>query len=362
MILEKILNSKKIRYNILNDFFPKYLPEEKDDVVFYIDIYSLLNSIYNPRTIEHFNTMNNSEKFLITVELLNIAAHYRRYFWSRHQTYTTFYFYYSTRECDKLKEINREYKKDYYAKRINDDNPEFSNINSIMEKNIKLSKTIGNYIPNVYFINTKEFDPEGFPRYFITNYHKENQLNVILNNTKLSWQNALLDDTIVLTCKQDNSEVLEKEDIIPKLTEKDYDEYTFIPELLPIIFSLVGYKRYNIQGLNGYGYIRSSNKIQKWIDDEKISNIEYLDINDFIGDLEDEFVDNQKERLRKSFKQISHREINNLMNEKMKASIDNQIVNKVDGQALRYINDKYFSGKYRTPLKLEEIFEGEEYI
>jgi hypothetical protein len=231
-----------------------------------------------------------------------------------------------------------------------------------MEKNIKLAKTIGNYIPNVYFINTKEFDPEGFPRYFITNYHKDNQLNVILNNTKLSWQNALLDDTIVLTCKQDNSEVLEKEDIIPKLTEKNYDEYTFIPELLPIIFSLVGYKRYNIQGLNGYGYIRSSNKIQKWIDDEKISNIEYLDINDFIGDLEDEFVDNQKERLRKSFKQISHREINNLMNEKMKASIDNQIVNKVDGQALRYINDKYFSGKYRTPLKLEEIFEGEEYI
>src|SRR5690554_790786 len=117
-MLERILNSKKIRYEILNRDLNKYVPKDIEEVNIFIDVWSIINSLYNPNVMETFTSLNVNEKYMISSELLNLAGHYRHYFASRHKKYTNIYYYFSDEKCSAHIEKCDKYKESFYNKRL----------------------------------------------------------------------------------------------------------------------------------------------------------------------------------------------------------------------------------------------------
>jgi len=96
-IIEKIFNSKKVPYKVLIPLIKPYISrfniKPMSNVNIFIDVFNVMKQIYNPQTIESFNSLKNSERRLVASHLINMVSHYRHFFASRYQMYTTFYFY-----------------------------------------------------------------------------------------------------------------------------------------------------------------------------------------------------------------------------------------------------------------------------
>ena len=80
--VSKILNSKKIRYEKLNELFDGVLPKDTNmkrgkNVNIFIDVKSFLKQLYNPDTLELFSYIDGDNRLIIASELLNTIGHYR---------------------------------------------------------------------------------------------------------------------------------------------------------------------------------------------------------------------------------------------------------------------------------------------
>lgn len=372
-ILDKILNSKLLNYEKLNELlFPFIKKYKKESVInIYIDVWDWIKQLYNPDITENLNSLINNEKYTIASHLINIISHYRHYFASRHQMYTNFYFIVSSKKCNGLIKKFPDYKKDFYEKRLNENNQYFGILNSIIKTNFEICKLYIEYIPHAYWIDTVSLDPRGMFNCIIElnnninqvneirNIETDNNLNIILSNDELLLQDLLCNNIINLQSRSEKSRVLYKDNIIKSLLDnsKKNTESNILPEYITLINPLMSFKNYNIKGLRNMGGIKAVKFIEKAIK----NNIIDIDSNPLIhkNSMIQMFKDEEEFNKYLLNFELTNNEIiyssnyhnyNNLLNL--------SLIDRVNALEIRKVNEIYFS---KEPVLLEYAFEGEEY-
>lgn len=361
-IIEKIMNSKKIPYNRLGPLVEPYIKgiPELSNINIYIDIYSLLKQLYNPEIIDNINNIKQSEKLVISSHIINMISHYRHYFASRHKLYTTFYLYMSNRKCDYLTNIEPEYRHEFYEKRFNLEHPVFGRLNQLINTNFKVSKTVIEYIPHAYFINTGEFEPSVVPFALFdrikTGTLDEPMLSILITNDEKSFQDlTTIDNLIILQTKAENSRVISQDNVIDVMLEKakNVDNIEVSYELIPIIQMIVNNKDYNTKGIRNMGNSRAIKFLQKCLNQHLISNLNYTP-ELFINEIGNELKEGEAERILKNHSIINNKDIFNNNISGYKFVLEKNIFDKNNPEDLKKINNQYFA---KFPILLDFAFE-----
>lgn len=169
----------------------------------FIDLYSVLLPLYG-----NYDPSLDESTTDIASTIINMIAHYRRFFWYKYRTNTRFILVYS----DNLGKFNKMYYPEYNAK--------FSNkiiskkyINDIIKENLNIVSMIVPYLNNVCYFETKEFDTSTMIYHVINTIEKEGNIpNIIITKDSSVWQiigatsGNDTSDSIVFRPKKVNSE------------------------------------------------------------------------------------------------------------------------------------------------------------
>lgn len=356
-LIEKILNSKKLRYENLNELIGN-LPKGKDTVTMYIDIMSVIGQIFAPNVIEEVKLFGNREKFLLSSNIINMAAHFRRYFATRKDMYTNFIFFYDSKPSKYELLDYPEYKLDTYNKRFNENNSDFMELNKLVKENLNLCKTLGDYLPHIYFIDTEDLNPAIVPYYYIST-QLDNEVGIIYSNDKLQALNCISHknkDVYLLRSSYANSEFYSSSDLMSLYSK---DENNLNVGLLPYLFAISGYKKFNIDGLKNIGEKKAIKLIQKLIDSNTITNTNYSNIKMFMIDIEktDLLTPEQLNIIERNLKLIQPRAIFKKIKENEKLKILT-VKDLQDIKSLNKINDEYYDF---YPINMEDLMIGEDY-
>ena len=370
--IESIFNSKKIKYSSLKELLKPYISNypQETNVNIFLDIQSLLKSFYNPQVLNIYNSLSSNESLIFISEIFNIVGHYRHFFASRYQMYTTFYLYNSFQKSSYHLKLNNDYRKDFYFKRI-DDNQTFNILNSIIKTKFKMFQSMVKYVTNVFYIDTKDLEPSVFPYFFInneefrnnnTNYKdsKEN-INLIISNDKMQYQSLLnsSNNTILLELRSEKSRIIYNGNLIETLikdskSKSSIDVEFFNNSYLPILYSLSSNKDYNINGIKNMGIIRSIKFLEKNKDNIMLREIINPTENDFL--FLNDFNEVDKNKFINNYKLINFNTIINKCNYEKNIITNNLLLNLIDYNGLMQVNDKVFK---KFPINLDFLFEGE---
>lgn len=141
--LNSLIYTHYIRYDhlkeiILNEF--RNSPEANCvHINLFIDIFSIIKPFYRR---DDFNVDEN-DRYALASGVINMAAHYREYFRSRHSTKTDIYLISSFNDNKYLKQTCSDYKSGI----------DFSkeDVTEYIAENIKILNAIVPYLPNIYF-------------------------------------------------------------------------------------------------------------------------------------------------------------------------------------------------------------------
>jgi hypothetical protein len=372
LLLEKILHAKKLNYQTLIPLIkpyvsPKHIDLDGSDTVnIFIDFWDVIKPLYNPQTIDTLNNLKVDERFMISSEVINIAGHYRHFFFSRMKKYTNIIFFYSNTKDEFRTSINNDYKEVFYEKRLNQKHTTFGILNSIVQKNVNLIKLFCEYVPHVYFINTGTVEPSLIPHLFLSDKSRLNQnlidknsTSIIISNEKIHYQDLTLQDRVLqLELRgKEKSRFITSEDIINVLLEKSKKEYnlSILPDMYTLVLGLAGNTDYSVKGVKKMGNVKALNFIQKGIDQNVLKNIAYNNI-DMLENLNSLLKEDELNKLKENILLLNNHMYK--FNEKDLINIEMQMVDRIDAKSVRYVVDKYFN-KY--PILLDMVFEGEQY-
>jgi hypothetical protein len=354
-MLENLINLRKTKYIFLDEILKPKINPKTTNINFFIDVRSLLKIIYNPNIMEAFLSLNTDEKWLISSELLNIAAHYRHYCYTRLGKYSTFYYFWSDKECKSLIKQNLEYKMNFYRKYLSKVGT-FEVINKLIEKNIKLSSKISEYLPHIYFINSDIEEPNTVPYHFIKKASDEDT-NILLTNDKTIHQLiAYNPNNIIMTMSGDSSKTYLPEELLASIKE----DTKLVPHFYSYILSISGCESYNIKNVRNYGLFRALDFLERCVSSGHLSNLRYDNLDSFLNDIKKDSRGNYiSETIKNNFNLIDIKTIYEKIPEVNKIKFfDDSIIDFTDSKSLRFVNDYYYK-KY--PLLLDFLMEGEAY-
>lgn len=361
-LIEKSLNSKKIRYEYLEILFSKYKNSFKPEntINIFIDLPSMVKQLYNPENIKGISgIINKKEKYFIASNLLNMIAHYRHFFASRLQCYTNIAFIYNSKIDTTIQKINPNYKKTYYEKRFLFSNPIFSDLNCLLRDNYKIIKIMIDYLPHCYFLDSLSMDSSCIFPFIIEQDEFKDNLNIIISNDKLLYQNTLVGETLILQPKGDKSNIITSNYIFNDLVgknktiEKNPNYLLINPENILLIESLINHKNNDTIGIRNYGYMKALEFLNKNnIDLNKITIS--LDIVDVL--FKELLSEEELLIVKDNFKIYNSFYLSSLYEERLNNlyPIFTKYIN--DTSELKKVNETFFA-KY--PLLLDFLFEGE---
>ena len=352
--INAILNSKKIKYSVLKELIND-LPEDTEELNLFISVESIMKHFYNKKVNEIFNSLTNDDKYILSSELINIAAHYRHFFWSRYNITTNFYFYYSSEKAEHNREIFNDYRLSYYNKTI-DDKVEFKALNKLINTNLKLANIISEYLPNIYFIDTKTLEPSVLVQYIVGKIKNIPEItNLVLTNNTLDYQLVNLPRTFILEMKMDDSYIISKNNIYKTLLKKSKtrDNSILDSSFYTSVLAISGFKKYDIEGLKGSGLIKTIAKLERDITNNKITNDE---ISSNLLLTADKIYEDNTDIIKRNYKLLSYEYQRKQITPKEIHNIDLQLNNKSDNVSLMEINRMYYE---QYPLMLIELMEGE---
>jgi hypothetical protein len=376
-MFEKILHSKKVKYEVLNKITKAVLPPHKEmmkyneNVNIFINIYSLYNSLYNPELVNLFDTLNREEKFMLASDIANMCGHYRHYFADRKKLYTTFYLYYSDQPASYQQEIFPEYKHEFYSKRFGS-LESFKNLNKVFKLNLEILESIVDYFPHIYLINSKEYEPTIIPKILLKDIIKDkNTFNIFITNDVMELQ--YYNDGHILFPKADKSYFIDDFNFTlidelsdAKILKKDLEFYNMIAkEFMPEIFALAGNKKYNIPSIGKLTNLKALRLLYDYIKQtKKTKQLSIAEVNKFekIAELmsnDGKLGTNDILAFKRNYKLLNFDMIYKDIPESYKKRIKNEeIKDLIDRNALKQINERYYRN---YPIYYDKLLEGEEY-
>ena len=353
--MELLLNSNKIRYNKLSEMVKDIKINRIVNI--YIDVNSLFDILYRTNNLEHFRTIDRDDNLTISSQVINTIAHYRHYFYSRHQVSTVFYLLYSNDVPSRYyTNLFPNYKKTYNSLRIEKQGKK-PPLQENIERNMRLVNNICKYIPDAFLINVGRNDIGGTMQYLINTETNTSCTNLIYTNDKNYYQLVNNENTYVILNKQEHSKFISKGNLYKVLTKKD--EYNDIPsELYKIILALTGNKKYDVPGIRGVQTIKALKLIRKAIDQDIIYNTEYDSISSVLDNLIKYKIipEENREVVERNFKLFNISMIAKTLSEAYMDNIDSQMVTNTDYDQLMFVSNKYYQYQPLMFLELVETF------
>lgn len=368
-MLQMMLHSKKLSYARLNDIMPQYIPQQGvkyDTVNVVVDLYDVVKQLYKPQLLEQLHSMKVQDRWQITSEIINIVGHYRHYFASRLWKYTNIYFIYSDKESSYHTSLNPNYRKDFYQKRLDNNDPTFGTLTKIIKENFQLIKTFLEYVPHAYFINTGDVEYNIVPYMMQVEGLIDTSIpTVMISNEEIYYQDFAHNHNLIqLLIKGEKSRIVTRENMWDEVVSgvKKKPDIHLLPELYPVVLACTGYNSYNVEKVNRMGVARAIPFITKeLLDTGAIHNIDYSSIEVFSEAINKSGIkEDYKQKIIDNFKLLSHSALGGVAyTQKNVENIRLQtMVEKIDPRSVNYINEKYFE---HYPILIEYVFEGEEY-
>lgn len=352
MSINIYFNKRKIRYDELNELFYRKLTSNKKPISVYIDLNSILNELYRPDIFETISLGRSS--LTISSQIMNLVAHYRHYFYSRHNISTIFYLTYSKDRATYPLTVQPSYKEDYY-KRLNSEIPEVVPLNTNLNKNLNIVKLLCEYIPDMYYIEGNDFEPSALPYYLIKTDTDNNQLNLIVTENNIAYQYLAIPGTYVLDIKK--RKLVTPNNVYETLLGKGKTSMVSL-ELLTLLFAIIGKKSYNINNVKGYAKNKAIKLIEDSIKQGIIINKKYKDISEVTSNMLTNGLlktQEQAELIISNFNVLDYELLNLHLTNKHQHLIDDSFIDRNDNNTLKRLNDTYFN---REPLMLIELTEG----
>lgn len=344
VILERILMSNCIKYDILRDIsIEAFKGSNAEAINIYMDTYSILRSMYSDIEIEFgkYNTVASS--------LINIAIHYKYFFTSRFGVNTNIYLINSNNICP----INKQYVSGY---NIGHDQKVESNkiVTDIINKNRIMLQKLVPYLPGIYYIET-DFE-SGVLIYdlMLRTDPEDIKGHCIVTKDPYNYQLSLYrNECIIIMNKRDDSLYISKDNLY-KMHALYKNVKTFSkklsPELYTLIITLNNLPERNIKTL--YNINKIINSLESAVDNNKILNQYNSDIHYICNVLRDNMELNEAE-ITNRFRAIDIPFQHGLFfNSIEKDLVELSLVDKVDPNAVRYINNTEFE---TNPLNLNNL-------
>lgn len=353
--LEICLHRSKLNYarlgSTLNTLIHSGLLNEKDTVNVFIDLWDVVKSMYKPAIVDQIRNIDNYDSYMLISEIINIAGHYRHYFWSRLSKYTNIYFYYSNTESNYCKEVLPDFRNDFYNKRFRMDNDNDVH-NNIISQTFSMVSKFCELVSHVYCINTGSVEYTAFPKMIIDSHVNTNEYNLIVAQSEVYYQCiGSRYDVGILHCKGERSSLVHLGNMYDILMSKSKNGYAgnISNELYPLVRAMSGMRELNVKSGDRTGVVKAVSRVQKMVD----SSLLQREI-DYDPETLSMLVDDSA--LIDRFKVISHKNIINHIKPDERVFITNQIVDRVDIPLLKEICNRYFK---KNEVRLPHLFAGE---
>ena len=346
-IAEHLLYSNFIRYDKLfsltqHAFYGNI--EQYKNINVFIDMNSLLSILYryNKILINNYN--------FITESMVNLAAHLRQYFLSRHNVYSFIYIVYGDNYPESPRSLYDSYNQTNYSKFVSN-----TIITDHIFRNIELLDILIPYIQDVYFIHDTEVETSVLIQSIINRVNPSP--NVIISKDSYSYQLVAMNNRTFLYrprkyFNEDNSWVVVKSNL--------YNSYAFQnklslssdnnnnTDLFSFILAMCGLKERNVKGIKRLSDAMSL--INRCINSDIISpdysvGKEYnLMTMDFINQVQSDIIS-------RNFKVLDLKYNHSLyeMSKPVDVVISKSLINLYDRDGLLHINESYFTN---NPLDL----------
>lgn len=344
--LESLLLSYYIKYDNLFTLCNSTLANiNSNSVDIYVDLYDMLKPIYT-------RDIYATKKYLITSSVINLAAHLRNYFWTRHRLSTRIFLVYGACTSSSHKQFCPAFGDDKFRQTV-----DYEKNDILVISQLKLAKLIIGYINDVYFISKST----NFSVISYDNIIKNPQVPAILiTKSKYAYQiPALLNNAVIFRPKksdgQDVSYAVTKSNVYYRFFSKaSSDTITAMqnlnPSLLSLIIAMNGLSAYNMSS------VVNINTAVKILNDAVLNN---RIINDYNSDID--FVYNNMQDIHKYIDNMSfgYRFYAadlltqfRIYSSTAEASDVSWIINLNDPNTIKDINNRYFAD---NPLDLNSL-------
>ncbi len=361
---EKILTSKKTRYDVLKPLIESVIPDRElvgDTINIFIDVYSVFAQLFNPETLNEFSSMNKKDKNKFSAEVLNLAGHYRNFFATRFERYTSIYLIFPTEPCaDKMKLFSM-YRKEWYSKRIDTKHPIFGVFAKLLKQNLGVVSMIAPYIPHLYAIDTKEIDHLVIPELIIEKTETQEAFNIIVSNDVFMLSAvSRYPYTCMLTTRSQRSNI-HQDDLAMALSDAKKigeEENQIAKFFFDFILALGGDTKLGLERIAGTTRLKAilffkdllnkdNIQLKRYTDPELVANI-LVKHKKITPEASDIFVRN--------YKLVSAMDYLKNMSKGKQEIILEQIRDRLDIAGLQTMNSESF---YRNPLNFDFLFAGE---
>lgn len=345
-----LLKIKYVEYDEYLTRLNKISPNDKVNV--FINFETILKFLSTVKDIDKKVYSTNDFKEIMVSNMLNLCAHYRRFF-RGNGLETRVFLYFTGLDSDRFNETDLydDYRSYYLCKYLT--NPRFALIGEeLIDSIIPMVKTIANFIPGVYVVEGKNIEGSLIPMIIAKN--DESWKNVIVTGDILEAmymyepnfithiiRRSPLRSSVSGTIEEVVKNILRKQESEP-ITNL-YSNQSFYTLLL----SVLGEKYRSIDGISGMGYGITTKLIQKGIDEHVITqNTTRVEL------LSKLFSEKQQEEFITNFRCLHLPSMYDTLAKTQKYSILSQLEDRVDNSSLLRLNGKEF---YKHPLMLEEL-------
>jgi hypothetical protein len=355
-----IMHSRKTRYDVLDEILgPRMRTIGAGKTVnIFVDIHSVYAPLFKSDLLPLVSQIEGNRWFLLSGELVNTAAHWRHYMWSRHRIYTNIFLYHSSLPRKDAEQIDPGYRARFYEKRILDDNHEWRPIRELVTKNIDIAKGLCEYIPYAYVVDGEETDHSALPLFY--SMRMPAALNLVVSNDPVAslYPACRSEPWVTVTAKNEKSRLFDSENCLQNMSDAKSMPDNLPGRLAPWALAMAGCAKWDLPPIRrGMGVAKASKILANWhvrgmlatdapmIDPQIVLDAAY----------NTEWTSDEMERM-----VINHSLLNPVvaylnMSDEQFARLDAQLVDGYDPVSLKEVNQTYYSG---NSISLDWLFDG----
>lgn len=346
--IESILFGYYVRYDKLYEIVNHCFVGTKtnDCIDIYVDIYDMLKPIYGKEIYAN-------RSFTIVSSIINLAAHYREYFATRHRANTRIYLVYADNTCINHKQFCQSFGDDSFRETLG-----YAKTSEVVRTQLEMVKILCAYLYNIYFVQRKS----NFAMFVDDMVLKNKDVPaLVITKSKYSYQIPAMRPWVVLLrpkkyAGDDTSYPVYGSNVLYQFFNKVNDQKTLErlsvlnPELLSLFIVLTGLPSYRLPTVTNI--TKASKIIHMAVASQRIINGYNADIEYVYKWLDgvDGLVDPTTFKFRYNAVDLQYQHM--IYNTTPEAMDTTWLINLQDPRTVQNINNNYFAD---NPLNLEAL-------
>lgn len=347
-------NIMKIKYNMYDQSFDELgLIGPNDSVNVFINLESVLHHLSTIRDLDKKLVTETDYPIIMTADILNLAAHYKRFF-RDNRLPTRVFLYMTDLDSTSFKEskFNEDYRS-YYLTKFNDNPRYYELTNTLKSQILPDAKQICEFLPDIHLITTKNIDSSVLPAIIAKKY--PGSKNVIVTGDIYETQYVYYPSFGVHYIRKSpmySSTTWTLKGFLKEIFKREPDETTETNILRNLSFydtmlSSFGDRPRSIDPIRRIGAISTLKLFRSALTERKLEyDTESIEL------IKEIFPDDAQEEITDNFYQYSIPWKEKELTDADIFSVDSQIVNRFDNNSLLKLNATRF---YNHQLMLEEL-------